>query len=154
MNRILNFGMFINEQKSSTPLKAGKIVTKKDPGFADSPKKKPKTPKKPAPEEYSDKIKKMSPLGDSSSGASSGDSDVRSPTSTRTEVRSPTSTETSTDAYTAGNVTVTGGAGEGDTIVHIHSVPEEYERLASGKGRKKHMPSAVAMKGPNDKKSY
>ena len=40
-------------------------------------------------------------------------SDVRSPTSTSTEVRSPTKTSTSTDAYTSGNVTVTGGAGRG-----------------------------------------
>jgi hypothetical protein len=54
--------------------------------------------------------------------------DVRSPTSTSTEVRSPTetSTSTSTDAYTAGNVTVTGGAGAGSTTVRIHQqkVPE------------------------------
>lgn len=41
--------------------------------------------------------------------------EVRSPTSTSTDVRSPTSTSTETDAYTAGNVTVTGGAGEGAT---------------------------------------
>lgn len=48
-----------------------------------------------------------------SSGATSGNSDVRSPTST--DVRSPTRTATSTDAYTSGNVTVTGGAGSGAT---------------------------------------
>ena len=36
-------------------------------------------------------------------------------TRTATEVRSPTKTSTSTDAYTSGNVTVTGGAGRGAT---------------------------------------
>ena len=47
--------------------------------------------------------------------------EVRSPTSTSTEVRSPTST--STDAYTQGNVTVTGGAGAGATFVYIGVPP-------------------------------
>ena len=47
--------------------------------------------------------------------------EVRSPTSTSTEVRSPTST--STDAYTQGNVTVTGGAGAGSTSVNIYRLP-------------------------------
>lgn len=48
--------------------------------------------------------------------------EVRSPTSTSTEVRSPTST--STDAYTQGNVTVTGGAGAGATTsVTIYALP-------------------------------
>jgi hypothetical protein len=56
-------------------------------------------------------------------GKSKGDSDVRSPTST--DVRSPTSTETSTEAYTAGNVTVTGGAGDGDTVVRITQAPND-----------------------------
>jgi hypothetical protein len=55
--------------------------------------------------------------------------EVRSPTSTSTEVRSPTetSTSTSTDAYTAGNLTVTGGAGKGATTrvdVYQHKMPE------------------------------
>jgi hypothetical protein len=52
----------------------------------------------------------------------SSDSSVRSPTSTPTDVRSPTRTRTatSTDAYTAGNITVTGGAGAGATKVIIH----------------------------------
>ena len=51
----------------------------------------------------------------------SSDSSVRSPTSTSTDVRSPTKTRTatSTDAYTAGNITVTGGAGAGATTVII-----------------------------------
>jgi hypothetical protein len=52
----------------------------------------------------------------------STDSSVRSPTSTSSDVRSPTRTRTatSTDAYTAGNITVTGGAGAGKTSVVIH----------------------------------
>jgi hypothetical protein len=48
-------------------------------------------------------------------------SEVRSPTSTSTEVRSPTST--STDAYTQGNITITGGGGDGDTNVYIGILP-------------------------------
>ena len=43
-----------------------------------------------------------------------------SSTGTATEVRSPTKTSTSTEAYTAGNITVTGGAGDGETKVVIH----------------------------------
>ena len=52
----------------------------------------------------------------------STDSSVRSPTRTSSDVRSPTRTRTatSTDAYTAGNITVTGGAGAGATKVTIH----------------------------------
>ena len=51
----------------------------------------------------------------------STDSSVRSPTRTSSDVRSPTRTRTatSTDAYTAGNITVTGGAGAGATKVTI-----------------------------------
>ena len=68
--------------------------------------------------------------------------EVRSPTSTSTEVRSPTetSTSTSTDAYTAGNVTVTGGAGAGATTVRIHQqkVPES----AKGSQRSQRAPWA------------
>ena len=75
------------------------------------------------------------------SGATSGNSDVRSPTSTSTDVRSPTSTDvrsptstkTSTDAYTAGNVTVTGGAGSGDTTVKITQVPGNTEDAIKGR---------------------
>lgn len=44
--------------------------------------------------------------------------EVRSPT--RTEVRSPTKTSTSTWADTEGNITVTGGAGDGDTSVKVY----------------------------------
>ena len=69
--------------------------------------------------------------------------EVRSPTRTATEVRSPTKTSTSTDAYTAGNVTVTGGAGAGATTsVHIHQKkqPEDPKGSSRGKG----MPESVA----------
>ena len=82
------------------------------------------------------------------------DSSVKSPTSTEvksptsTEVRSPTSTETSTDAYTSGNITVTGGAGAGSTEVHIHTTPEDYKRLQSPV--KTPRPSAITQAGPND----
>src|SRR5476651_1042882 len=48
--------------------------------------------------------------------AGSTSTDVRSPTST--EVRSPTNT--STQAHTSDNVTVTGGAGDGNTSVNIY----------------------------------
>ena len=66
-------------------------------------------------------------------------SDIRSPTSTSTEVRSPTSTSTevrsptstSTDAYTSGNVTVTGGAGAGATTsVKIFTTPPKAAKDA------------------------
>ena len=50
--------------------------------------------------------------------AGSTSTDVRSPTSTSTEVRSPTNT--STQAHTSDNVTVTGGAGAGNTSVNIY----------------------------------
>lgn len=56
-------------------------------------------------------------------GATSGNSDVRSPTSTKT----------STDAYTAGNITVTGGGGDGDTEVHIHQAPDNTKNAVKGR---------------------
>lgn len=71
-------------------------------------------------------------------------SDVRSPTSTEvtsptrtsTEVRSPTRTATSTDAYTSGNITVTGGAGAGATttvtIMPSDKTPMDKTDSASG----------------------
>lgn len=62
--------------------------------------------------------------------ATGNDSSVRSPTSTSTEVRSPTST--STEAHTADNVTVTGGAGDGDTTVNIYTDPQKVKVLAAG----------------------
>ena len=60
--------------------------------------------------------------------------EVRSPTSTSTEVRSPTST--STDAYTQGNVTVTGGAGAGPTTVYIGIPPEQLRTRADSTANK------------------
>ena len=40
-------------------------------------------------------------------------------TKTATATRTATATKTSTDAYTQGNITVTGGAGKGATTVKI-----------------------------------
>jgi len=40
-------------------------------------------------------------------------------TDTKTATKTATSTKTSTDAYTQGNITVTGGAGKGATSVKI-----------------------------------
>lgn len=42
-----------------------------------------------------------------------------SKTATSTATKTATATKTSTDAYTQGNITVTGGAGKGATIVKI-----------------------------------
>jgi len=42
-----------------------------------------------------------------------------SATKTSTATKTATATKTSTDAYTQGNITVTGGAGRGATIVKI-----------------------------------
>jgi len=47
-------------------------------------------------------------------------SDSKKPSSkTSTATKTATATKTSTDAYTQGNITVTGGAGKGATIVKI-----------------------------------
>lgn len=163
--KILRYYQFLNEKKSKDEDSTTPEVTPSDTESAESKlAKKSATIDADAEKTKSDKASKDTEekLPGSTSGASSGDSDVRSPTSTevrsptstRTEVRSPTSTETSTDAYTSGNITVTGGAGDGaNTTVHIHAAPKEDTRLASGGGRKKHMPSAIAMDGPNDKRS-
>ena len=43
----------------------------------------------------------------------------KSSTATKTATKTATSTKTSTDAYTQGNITVTGGAGKGATNVKI-----------------------------------
>lgn len=53
-----------------------------------------------------------------------GDSKKASPKSssaskTSTDTKTATATKTSTDAYTQGNITVTGGAGKGATSVRI-----------------------------------
>ena len=56
--------------------------------------------------------------------SNTGDSKKSSPktstaSKTSTATRTATATKTSTDAYTQGNITVTGGAGAGDTHVTI-----------------------------------
>jgi hypothetical protein len=79
-------------------------------------------------------------LGDNS--PTSTRSEVRSPTSTSTEVRSPTST--ATDAFTSGNVTVTGGAGKGDTVVHVHGMPASRPRgKHTGNARRQEVKQAL-----------
>jgi hypothetical protein len=73
-----------------------------------------------------------SPTSTSSDVRSPTSTDVRSPTSTSTEVRSPTST--STDAYTQGNITVTGGAGAGATTsVNVFTHPTKAQKRADRK---------------------
>ncbi len=78
--------------------------------------------------------------------------EVRSPTSTSTEVRSPTST--STDAYTQGNITVTGGAGAGATSVTIYAPPpmqpkraDEEAHLIRSRGAADRMPIMIQATG-------
>jgi hypothetical protein len=77
--------------------------------------------------------------------------EVRSPTSTSTEVRSPTST--STEAYTQGNftVTVTGGAGAGETNVNIEAPPLNRENSARSKGAPKNAHENVNINAPRPK---
>lgn len=77
--------------------------------------------------------KAAEPKSSTSKGAVSGDSDVRSPTST--DVRSPTRTATSTDAYTSGNITVTGGAGAGDTEVNIKEPGSKQKAMDKTKSK-------------------
>jgi len=72
------------------------------------------------------KAKKVSK--DADSKKSSPKSSSKSSTATKTA----TSTKTSTDAYTQGNITVTGGAGKGATSVNI-----EIPGLASKQGKPK-----------------
>ena len=61
-----------------------------------------------------------------------GDKGAGSNSPTSTDVRSPTRTSTATDAYTADNLTVTGGAGAGNTTVNVYgksaSGPEATQR--------------------------
>ena len=67
-------------------------------------------------------------------------------TKTATATRTATATKTSTDAYTQGNITVTGGAGKGSTSVKIglpggalanNSKKATTAGKASGQGNKK-----------------
>ena len=57
----------------------------------------------------------------------------KSSTATKTATKTATSTKTSTDAYTQGNVTVTGGAGDGNTTVHIGSALKKLAKKRSSK---------------------
>jgi hypothetical protein len=77
--------------------------------------------------------------------------EVRSPTSTSTEVRSPTST--STEAYTQGNftVTVTGGAGAGETNVNIEAPPLNRQNSAHSKGAPKNAQENTNVNAPRPK---
>src|ERR1017187_1528594 len=61
--------------------------------------------------------------------STSTSADVSSPTSTSADVSSPTSTKTATDALTSRNVTVTGGAGSGATVVKISHQPDGPEQI-------------------------
>lgn len=69
---------------------------------------------------------------------SSSPKDKSSKTSTAT--KTATATKTSTDAYTQGNITVTGGAGKGSTKVIIGlpggSLANNAKKAAKAKGKK------------------
>ena len=54
---------------------------------------------------------------------------------TSTATKTATSTKTSTDAYTQGNITVTGGAGKGETKVNI-SVPRGTDAKSTKAAKK------------------
>lgn len=65
-------------------------------------------------------LKKSAPKKAAKSVAkSSSDAKPSTATKTATATRTATATKTSTDAYTQGNITVTGGAGKGATSVTI-----------------------------------
>lgn len=72
---------------------------------------------------------KSSKYGGWRRNSTSTSADVSSPTSTSADVSSPTSTKTATDAYTGRNVTVTGGAGSGNTKVTISHEPDGPEEI-------------------------
>ena len=67
-----------------------------------------------------------------------GDSN-KSPTKTSTATKTATATKTSTDAYTQGNITVTGGAGKGATNVKIGlpggSLANNSKKASKAKGK-------------------
>jgi len=64
----------------------------------------------------------------------------KSSTKTATATRTATATKTSTDAYTQGNITVTGGAGKGATNVKIGlpggSLANHAKKATKAKGKK------------------
>ena len=59
----------------------------------------------------------------------------KAPSKTSTATRTATATKTSTDAYTQGNITVTGGAGKGATSVKI-SIPGLASKAGKAKTKK------------------
>lgn len=72
--------------------------------------------------------------------AKKGSDSKKSSTKTSTATRTATATKTSTDAYTQGNITVTGGAGKGATNVKIGlpggSLANNSKKAAKAKGKK------------------
>lgn len=64
-------------------------------------------------------------------------SSPKSSSKTSSATKTATSTKTSTDAYTQGNITVTGGAGKGATNVKI-AIPglAEGKKTEKAKGKK------------------
>jgi hypothetical protein len=70
----------------------------------------------------------------------SGAKKPSSKTSTSTATKTATATKTSTDAYTQGNITVTGGAGKGATSVTIGipggSLANNAKKASKAKGKK------------------
>ena len=65
------------------------------------------------------KLKKSAPKKANKEAAKKGTPSKKSSSKTSTATKTATSTKTSTDAYTQGNITVTGGAGKGSTKVNI-----------------------------------
>lgn len=57
-------------------------------------------------------------------------------TKTSTATKTATATKTSTDAYTQGNITVTGGAGKGATSVTIGLPGGSLSNKSKKKGKK------------------
>lgn len=67
-----------------------------------------------------------------------GSDSTKSNSKTSTATKTATSTKTSTDAYTQGNITVTGGAGKGATEVNI-AIPglaSKKQKAVKAKGKK------------------
>jgi hypothetical protein len=62
---------------------------------------------------------KKTPNVKKASASPKGSAKPSTATKTATATRTATATKTSTDAYTQGNITVTGGAGKGATTVKI-----------------------------------
>ena len=65
----------------------------------------------------------------------------KSSSKTSTATKTATATKTSTDAYTQGNITVTGGAGKGATSVTIAlpggALANNSKKATKAKGKKK-----------------